>query len=103
VRIRDICGFKKETVHDIGGSKLESCLLKELQNKLLWHEGPYQKDRLLPASVLHDDAGLQMWAEMNRQPNYYQTNDEIGLLNENSKDLAARIGVGCCLVDLGSG
>jgi len=92
-----------ECVIDIGGSRIQETLKKELQRKLLWSLGRFQKHRLLPASVLHDDVGLTMWQSINRLPEYYQTRDEIELLKRNGQELAQYLEDGVTLVDLGSG
>jgi Histidine-specific methyltransferase, SAM-dependent len=95
--------LKEYTVLDIGGSKLPERLISELETKLLWKQGEFQKDRLLPASVLHNDVGLKMWEQMNRQPSYYQTNDEIVLLEHDSQGIVKYFQKECCLIDLGAG
>jgi uncharacterized SAM-dependent methyltransferase len=75
----------------------------ELETKFLWEHGQFQEHRLIPASVLHDDIGLTMWKELNSLPNYYQTRDEIELLEENSGELAEHLTKAWTLIDLGCG
>jgi uncharacterized SAM-dependent methyltransferase len=74
-----------------------------MERKFLWKNGMFQSYRLMPSSVLHDENGLKMWKVMNRLPDYYQTKDEIELLETNGKELAKRLEDGVTLVDLGSG
>jgi len=78
-------------------------LKSELERKFLWKYGRFQKNRLLPASVLHDDKGLDMWRTMTRLPDYYQTRDEIELLKVNGEDIAMSLGDVDILLDLGCG
>lgn len=92
-----------ESVMDIGGSKLVDSMKSELETKLLWKNGRFQNDRLLPASVMHDDVGLKMWRELTHLPNYYQTRDEIELLQQNSGELAEHLVRAWTLIDLGCG
>lgn len=75
----------------------------ELEKKFLWKSGIFQKERVMPSSVLHDEKGLEMWKLMNRLPYYYQTRDEMELLERNSNELADHLEDGVVLVDLGSG
>jgi hypothetical protein len=91
------------SVLDIGGSKLVNSMKSELETKLLWKHGRFQNDRLLPASVMHDDVGLKMWRDLTHLPNYYQTGDEIKLLQQNSGELAEHLARTWTLIDLGCG
>ena len=57
----------------------------------------------MPASVLHDDKGLNMWRAITTLPHYYQTRDEIDLMKVNGMELVRSLeGVGR-LVDLACG
>jgi uncharacterized SAM-dependent methyltransferase len=88
---------------DIGGSTIKDALLGELNEKLLWKAGRFQEDRLMPASVLHDERGLIMWSTITSMSRYYQTKDEIELLHRNNQDLIKSL-VGIeTLIDLGCG
>jgi uncharacterized SAM-dependent methyltransferase len=82
---------------------MKDTLLEELETKFLWKQGKFQETRLLPASVLHDEKGLTMWSTITSLPNYYQTDDEIELLEQNSQDLVKSLSGIETLVDLGCG
>lgn len=82
---------------------MSGSLTSEVERKFLWKNGQFQQHRLLPASVLHDDKGLKMWRGMTRLPQYYQTRDEIEMLQENGEELVKQIGGSHCLIDLGCG
>jgi uncharacterized SAM-dependent methyltransferase len=87
-------------------------MLDELKQKFLWQQGRTQADRVLPSSLLHNETGLRMWAQITQLPDYYQTDDEIDLLNTNGKELAQELGEmlqdhnfneSLTLIDLGCG
>lgn len=81
---------------------MSGSLKTEIEQKFLWKHGQFQDHRLLPASVLHDDKGLKMWRGLTRLPQYYQTRDEIELLQENGPELVKQLGAHS-LLDLGCG
>lgn len=89
------------TVFDIGGSNL-GYYYKSLLNSMLVkrHEG---QQRVLPSALLYHDVGLQIWSKITRLPDYYQTRDEIELLEHHSAAIAEHITEGSALFDLGSG
>ena len=95
--------WRDDAVIDIGGGNMQQTLNVELAKKFLWQHGMFQAERVMPASVLHDEHGLKMWPLMTRLPNYYQTRDEIALLQKHGEDLAKRLEDGVALVDLGCG
>ncbi len=89
------------TVFDIGGSNIDSyhkCLLDKMFLK-----GKGSKQRVLPSALLYDDVGLQTWRQITRLPDYYQTRDEIDLLEHHATEIAEQIPTGCTILDLGSG
>jgi len=57
----------------------------------------------LPDELLYDDAGLQLWSDIIYLPEYYQTRDEIALLERNGAEIASHIATGATLIDLGAG
>lgn len=61
------------------------------------------QSRLLPSPLLSDDEGLKLWSQITHMPRYYQTRDEIELLQQNSREIVKHIVPGCTLLDLGSG
>jgi uncharacterized SAM-dependent methyltransferase len=92
---------KSGDVIDIGGSRLSDSLKKMLERKLLREDRPGQ--RLLPSALLSDDRGLGIWRHLNRLPDYYQTRDEILLLEQHGSEIARHMAQGSVLLDLGSG
>jgi hypothetical protein len=96
--------FAHGAVTDIGGSVLSSNVKVELETKFLWKRGEHhQAERTMPASIFHDDFGLQAWKKMTRLPDYYQTKHEIQLLRENGVALVQQLTGIWMLIDLGCG
>jgi uncharacterized SAM-dependent methyltransferase len=58
---------------------------------------------MMPASIFHDEFGLRAWKKMTRLPDYYQTVDEIQLLQENGLALVQELAGVWMLIDLGCG
>ena len=52
--------------------------------------------------LMSSDAGLAQWSDLNRLPNYYQTSEEVALLEKHGAAIAAHIVPGCSIIDLGS-
>lgn len=88
-------------VIDIGGSELPSLFKSMLQKNLI--DGDDTGKRLLSSPLLSDDKGLKLWSRITHLPNYYQTRDEIELLEQNGDEIASTILPGTILIDLGAG
>jgi hypothetical protein len=88
-------------VIDIGGSHLPDTLREMLERKLLKEDKPGQ--RLLPSALLSDDKGLRYWRELTHLLDYYQTRDEIHLLEQYGPEIAQHMAPGSVVLDLGSG
>lgn len=94
---------------DIGGSQLASVLQHLLHEKLFALSGhQIQKpdgspQHLLPSALFSDDKGLEIWKQINRLPNYYQTRDEIELFEQYGEVIARYVPSGATLIDFGSG
>jgi hypothetical protein len=104
----DTAGNQKEEaapntgdVIDIGGSHLSDTFREMLGRKLLKEDRPGQ--RLLPSALFSDDKGLRIWRELTRLPDYYQTRNEIHLLEQYGSDIAQHMAPGSVVLDLGSG
>ena len=60
--------------------------------------------RVLPSALLSsDDTGARLWRELTRLPEYYQTRDEIALLEAHGAEIVGLVPRGCYLIDAGSG
>ncbi|KAK8076156.1 hypothetical protein PG994_003428 [Apiospora phragmitis] len=97
----------KTQIIDIGGSQLTAFFESLLHQALLWTGKPYAPgglpQRLLASAFLSDDAGLLLWSDLTRAPNYYQTEAEAELIQEKADELSSRIEDGTIIMDLGCG
>ncbi|KAK3365358.1 hypothetical protein B0T24DRAFT_713155 [Lasiosphaeria ovina] len=84
---------------DIGGSRLAQSLYGMLAARML----DPAKQCVLPSALLSDDDGSALWREINRLPAYYQTRDEVLLLELYGDEIAALIEPDAVLIDLGCG
>ncbi len=57
----------------------------------------------IPPKYFYDERGSQLFAEICRQPEYYLTNSEVKILQENAEEMADRIGPGALFIEYGSG
>jgi L-histidine Nalpha-methyltransferase len=57
----------------------------------------------LPCKFFYDQRGSALFEAICEVPEYYLTRTELGILQSNAGDMAARIGPNCRLVELGSG
>ncbi|KAM4062883.1 histidine-specific methyltransferase, SAM-dependent domain-containing protein [Hirsutella rhossiliensis] len=57
----------------------------------------------LPDELLYDDVGLPIWNEIIFTPEFYQTHDEISLLDDHGDEIVAHLEPGVTVVDLGAG
>ena len=59
--------------------------------------------RWLPAWLFYDGEGSRLFEAICEQPEYYPTRTELAILRAHGADIAATLGEGCTLVELGSG
>ena len=57
----------------------------------------------LPAWLFYDGEGSRLFESICEQPEYYPTRTELAILKAHGPDIAATLGEGCTLVELGSG
>lgn len=65
--------------------------------------GLAQSPKWLPAWLFYDAEGSRLFEAICEQPEYYPTRTELGILREHGTEIAAVLGEGCTLVELGSG
>lgn len=56
-----------------------------------------------PTKYLYDAAGSRLFEEITRQPEYYPTRTEIGILRDRAEEIARVVGQDCCVVEPGAG
>lgn len=61
------------------------------------------RPRRLPPWLFYDAAGSALFERICEQPEYYPTRTELGILRDHGAEIAAVLGEGCTLVELGSG
>jgi dimethylhistidine N-methyltransferase len=59
--------------------------------------------KCLPAWLFYDTEGSRLFEAICEQPEYYPTRTELGILHRYGREIAAALGEGCRLVELGSG
>jgi uncharacterized SAM-dependent methyltransferase len=59
--------------------------------------------RSIPPKFFYDDHGSRLFEAICKLPEYYLTRTEIGILGAHAHDMAATVGMGGLLVELGSG
>ncbi|KAJ6119771.1 hypothetical protein N7523_004051 [Penicillium sp. IBT 18751x] len=87
-------------IFDIRQDKENSGLCQELKESI---QSACSNKTAMPDLLLWDEEGLRYFEDITRSTNYYLTNAEIHILNENSFQIAQQIGPGGLLVELGSG
>ncbi|KAK6331488.1 hypothetical protein TWF730_004570 [Orbilia blumenaviensis] len=85
------------TIVDIGGTGCMPAITKEL----LLHEPAGR--RILSVVTLSDYPGLKLWSKLTHSPTYYQTSDEILLLQNYASEICDFVVAGSVIVDIGSG
>jgi L-histidine N-alpha-methyltransferase len=67
------------------------------------HAGLAQKQKAIPARWFYDTTGSALFEDITALPEYYPTRSETDLLTRHAADIAAAIGPGRAVVELGSG
>ena len=62
-----------------------------------------RQQKSIPCRFLYDERGSQLFDEICRLPEYYPTRTELGILEAAAPAVAARMGPGIQLIELGSG
>ncbi|KAF2456602.1 histidine-specific methyltransferase [Lineolata rhizophorae] len=100
--IDDFDAIVDGSIIDIGGSRLDSYTLGQLKSSFTGAR--LRGDRpCLPDELLYDDAGLQIWSDIIYLPEYYQTRDEIAILERNGSEVGSLVKPRTTLFDIGAG
>ncbi|GJC94227.1 DUF323 domain protein [Colletotrichum higginsianum] len=67
----------------------------------MWN--PTNGPRRLPTLLLYNERGLQLFEDITYLDEYYLTNNEIEVLEKNSREIAQNIAPGSMVIELGSG
>lgn len=66
-------------------------------------EGLAATPKVLPPKLFYDHRGAELFERICELPEYYLTRTEIGILESRGTEIAAAVGTGACMVELGSG
>ncbi|MBD0328239.1 MAG: L-histidine N(alpha)-methyltransferase, partial [Pyrinomonadaceae bacterium] len=66
-------------------------------------DGLGQAEKTLPAKYFYDERGSKLYDDICELEEYYPTRTETALLAHHAEDIAARVGKGVTLLELGSG
>lgn len=67
------------------------------------HQGLERRPRQLPAWLLYDQKGSELFDAITRQPEYSLTRTEQALLTSKGSEMATSLPAGCLLVEFGAG
>ena len=65
--------------------------------------GLSESQKMISPKYFYDERGSELFMEITRQPEYYLTRIEIGLLQRYADEITAQIGEDCLLIEYGSG
>ena len=65
--------------------------------------GLSESQKMISPKYFYDERGSELFMEITRQPEYYLTRIEIGLLQRYADEMTAQIGEDCLLIEYGSG
>ena len=66
-------------------------------------EGLSRRKKAIPCRFLYDARGSDLFEQICALPEYYPTRTEVGILKDNAAEIAAAIGPGAQVIELGSG
>jgi len=84
------------TQHDVAPSTADGFLADVLR-------GLSTRHKHLPCKYFYDEAGSRLFERICSLPEYYPTRAELEILARDGRQIAARIGPNCLLVEFGSG
>jgi L-histidine Nalpha-methyltransferase len=84
-----------------GPSALERRVAAQLRAEV--RAGLRAPQKTLPAKLFYDARGAELFTEICALDEYYPTRTELAIMRDHARDMAATIGEGSVLVELGSG
>ena len=66
-------------------------------------QGLCETQKTISSKYFYDEHGSELFTEITRQPEYYLTRTEIGLLRHYADEITQEIGEDCLLIEYGSG
>ncbi|CAO1601549.1 hypothetical protein XANCAGTX0491_005204 [Xanthoria calcicola] len=89
-----------QNIQDIRRDQAGISLLEDLRTSLRPHDGG---EKSLPTLLLYDEQGLKLFEEITYLDEYYLTNAEIEVLENNAAAIADLVPGDCDILELGSG
>jgi len=95
-------GIAHGNIINIGGADMSSDVTERLLSAL---QAKYDNNNkpTLPDELLYDDDGLPIWNDIISTPEFYQTHDEILLLQKHGESIARCVSPGVTIIDIGAG
>lgn len=100
VRIEDIARSGGREIIDIRRDHEEISLAEEIRSGLQPANGG---EKRLPTLLLYDEAGLKLFEDITYLEEYYLTNAEINVLEQQAEEIARNVAPDSILLELGSG
>jgi L-histidine Nalpha-methyltransferase len=97
---------KAAATEDAPGDRLRQARGELADRRALWSEvvrGLADRPRSLPAKLLYDGPGAELFEEITRLEEYYLTRTEMGILERRLSRVAELVGPGARVVEYGSG
>ena len=66
-------------------------------------EGLKQDEKMISPKYFYDERGSQLFEEITTLPEYYPTETELGILQDNAEEIAELVGPQASLIEFGSG
>jgi hypothetical protein len=88
-------------IYDIGGSRIREILTHNLRNAIT--RASPGRQPTLPSELFFYGDGLSKWCQITALPEFYQSWNEIELLEHHGADIAKEIVPGSTVIDMGCG
>lgn len=88
-------------IYDIGGSRLRDILANNLRNAIM--RASPGRQRTFPSELFFYGDGLAKWCQITALPEFYQSWNEIELLEHHGADIVKEIMPGSTVIDMGCG
>ena len=87
-------------LEDVRQNEVGLSILDELHDQLRPQDDGEKK---MPTLLLYDEKGLKLFEDISYLDEYYPTNAEIEILQQNAMTIAKLLPEGCTVLELGSG
>ena len=88
-------------IYDIGGSRIRELLVHNLRNAIT--RATVGGQATLPSELFFYGEGLSKWCQITALPEFYQSWNEIELLERHGPDIVKEVAPGSTVIDMGCG